>query len=212
MLPHVILHSSTSIDGRSDWFTPDSGLHYDLLARWNADAHLMDSETLVSASQHLPAADPAPLLVIPDGRGKMRIWGILQQRPIWRGGVALCASSTPQSYADYLRGQGVTQIIAGDDLLDMRTALAELRSQHGIQTVVTNCGGTLNGALLRAGLVNEVSLLLHPCLVGGTTPQSCFRAPDLAAAEGVIRLNLIAVEPVKDGMIWLRYAVTHSPA
>jgi hypothetical protein len=43
--------------------------------------------------------------------------------------------------------------------------------------------------------------------VGGTTPQSFFRAPDLAKQVGVIELDLIAVEQVRTGIIWLRYAV-----
>jgi len=41
--------------------------------------------------------------------------------------------------------------------------------------------GRLNGVLFRAGLVDEVSVLVNPCLVGGTSPRSIFRArSDLA--------------------------------
>jgi 2,5-diamino-6-(ribosylamino)-4(3H)-pyrimidinone 5'-phosphate reductase len=63
------------------------------------------------------------------------------------------------------------------------------------------------GVLLRAGLVDEVSVLVDPCLVGGTTPRSIFIAPDLTSAEGVIPLRLIHAENVKGDTVWLRYEV-----
>jgi 2,5-diamino-6-(ribosylamino)-4(3H)-pyrimidinone 5'-phosphate reductase len=73
--------------------------------------------------------------------------------------------------------------------------------------VRVDSGGTLNGILLRSDLVDEVSVLIHPGLVGGTTPRSIFRAPDLISSEGVIQLRLIHVEQLKGDVIWLRYEV-----
>ena len=69
-------------------------------------------------------------------------------------------------------------------------------------------GGILNGVLLRAGLVDEVSILVHPALVGGTSQRSMFRAPDLASPDGVIPLTLVSAEAIGDGLVWLRYKVT----
>lgn len=46
MLPRVILYDGVSLDGRTDWFTGDVGLYYELAARWNADAILAGSETI----------------------------------------------------------------------------------------------------------------------------------------------------------------------
>ena len=39
------------------------------------------------------------------------------------------------------------------------------------RNVRVDSGGALNGALLRAGLVDEVSLLVHPRIVGGDGPR-----------------------------------------
>ena len=73
--------------------------------------------------------------------------------------------------------------------------------------VRVDSGGILNGALLRAGLVDEVSVLIDPTLVGGLTPRSMFRAEDLDSAEGVVQLELMEVERVGTDSVWLRYAV-----
>jgi len=94
-----------------------------------------------------------------------------------------------------------------DERVDLRAALEELNVRYGVESVLLDSGGTLNGVLLRAGLVDEVSLLVAPCLVGGTTSRSFFRAPDLSSAEGVIPLKLAHVEQMGDGVVWLRYDV-----
>jgi 2,5-diamino-6-(ribosylamino)-4(3H)-pyrimidinone 5'-phosphate reductase len=73
--------------------------------------------------------------------------------------------------------------------------------------VRVDSGGTLNGVLLRAGLVDEVSLLVNASLVGGTTPRSIFQAPDLISSQGVIPLKLTHVEQMEGDVVWLRYDV-----
>ena len=62
-------------------------------------------------------------------------------------------------------------------------------------------------ALRRAGLVDEVSVLILPTLVGGTSPRSIFVAEDLVSMEGAVDVELIASERPREDIIWLRYAV-----
>ena len=95
----------------------------------------------------------------------------------------------------------------GEDHVDLRAALEELSARHGVKTVRMDSGGTLNGLMLRAGLVDEVSVLVNPCLVGGLSPRSLLRAPDLTSAEGVIALRLMHVEKLRGDVVWLRYEV-----
>jgi len=60
---------------------------------------------------------------------------------------------------------------------------------------------------LRAGLVDEASILVSPCLVGGETERSIFRAPGLESEDGVIPVRLTHVEQLDGGYVWLRYAI-----
>ena len=220
MLPRVVIHNAVSVDGRIDWFTPDVGQFYELASRWREDATLAGSNTILSAGEEATEededalepptrtpGDPRPLLVVPDSRGRIRNWLHLRKQPYWRDVVALCSLSTPSAYLEYLQQRHIDHIVAGDDHVDLRAALEQLHARYGVKLVRVDSGGTLNGVLLRAGLVDEVSLLVSPSLVGGTTPRSFFRAPDLVSAEGVIQLRLTHVEALEGDVVWLRYEV-----
>ena len=229
MLPRVILHNGASLDGRMDWSAGDSadmGQYYELAARFNADAMLTGSNTMLAAyasepkapcGQDIPQEDDeaigsrelyplhVPLLVVVDSRGQVRSWSRIKKEPYWRSAMASCSHSTPQEYLDDLHKRRVEYIVTGEDRVDLRMALEELNARYGVKTVRVDSGGILNGALLRAGLVDEVSVLVDPCLVGGTTPRSIFVAPDLISPEGVIPLKLTHVETVRGDVVWLRY-------
>ncbi len=227
MIPRVVIHMLVSLDGRIDWLVaPDMvgslyGLYYELASRWKEDATLAGADTILASLNNVPKedekafeprkidpSDQRPILVIPDSRGRVRSWHYLRALPYWRDGVALCSRSTPQEYLDYLQKRHIDYIIAGDDHVDLQKALEEMESRYGVKTVRVDSGGVLNGVLLRAGLVDEVSVLIHPSLVGGSTPRSFFRAPDLTSHEGVINLRLMSIERLKDDITWLRYEVT----
>ena len=53
---------------------------------------------------------------------------------------------------------------------DLGEALAVLRAEHGVEAIVCEGGAHLNAALLPAGLVDELHLVVSPLLVGGPDP------------------------------------------
>jgi 2,5-diamino-6-(ribosylamino)-4(3H)-pyrimidinone 5'-phosphate reductase len=226
MLPHVVIHNAVSADGRLDWFTPDAGKFYELVAYWKEDATLAGTDTLLKAYpeervtpedkeafEHIKPKpdDTRPLLVVPDSRGRIRhILHMLRHEPYWRDILILVAEHTPKSYLDFLQKRNVRFFSAGDENIDYRAALEELNSRDAVKVIRVDSGGTLNGVLLRSGLVNEVSILIHPYLVGGTSPKSIYQASDLIAANGVTRLKLISLEQPSDDYIWIRYEVLNA--
>lgn len=218
MLPRVILHNAVSADGRVDHFAADVELFYRLVARWKENATLCGSDTLLRAAEAIPPErpedlrppkveqnDPRPLLVVPDTRGRIRTWHHWRKQPYWRDVLVLCAERTPRDYLKYLEERHLRHLIAGRERVDYRKALEELAGQFGVTTVRVDSGGTLNGVLLRAGLVSEISLLIHPAFVGGTSSRSMYRAPDLASAAGVVGAKLAHVERLANDVVWLVY-------
>jgi len=83
-----------------------------------------------------------------------------------------------------------------------------------VDALTIQSGGTLNAALLREGLIDYLSIVVAPLVVGGAT------TPTLADGEAnhtiedlrrLVALKLIEVTPLKDSYIHLRYAVLRHP-
>jgi 2,5-diamino-6-(ribosylamino)-4(3H)-pyrimidinone 5'-phosphate reductase len=71
-------------------------------------------------------------------------------------------------------------------------------------------GGRINGGMLRAGLVDEVSVLVAPVVDGRMRTPALF--DDDADDAAPQRLTLQAVEQRADGVLWLRYRVESAAA
>jgi 2,5-diamino-6-(ribosylamino)-4(3H)-pyrimidinone 5'-phosphate reductase len=205
-----------------DWFSPDVGLYYEIATQFKEDATLVGSGTILNPYEeveipkenesvfdapNLDPEDPRPILVVPDSKGRIRTWHYLKGLPYWSNWVSLCSKKTPKDYIEYLKKRHINYILAGEDHVDMRAALEELNSKFNVNRVRMDSGGTLNGVLIRSGLVNEISIIVDPSLVGGISQKSIFHAPDLSSADGVIKLKLIHFEKFKNDNIWLRYEV-----
>ncbi len=220
VIPRVIMHIGASLDGRIDWGMCPNNPYYDVIRSFGADVDLTGTGTMLAA----PVPDDPqaafgalyeewgklpgrPRLAVVDSRGLIRNWEMLRKQPWWSGHVALCSEATPREHLSYLEEIGIDTIIAGAEKVDLRQALEELNARYGARVVRLDCGGTLNGVLLRLGLVSEVSVIVNPCLVGGTTSRTMFAAPDLTSEEGVVRLKLSKLERLNEEFVWLRYDI-----
>jgi len=210
--PKVVLHNAVSADGRIEGFDIDVGRFYALTSTWAEDVTLAGADTILQSGT--PADEPAvpppsvepvvrkALLAVVDSRGRVRCWDALRTCGYWRDAIALVSSATPEEYLAYLDGRGVEWLRFGDERVDLAAALETLTERFGARVVRADSGGGLNSALLRAGLADEVSLLVHPALAGEGL-RSVFRsAPDAA-----VRLRLTHEERIGDGLVWLRYDV-----
>jgi len=223
MVPRVILHIATSLDGRITNFPADLEVYYTRAARWNPDAILFGSETVLAAVRQNPSMevpqehvemftppknadpDPRPLLVIADSRGRVRCWDAIRKWPYMRDLLALCSSSTPEEYLSYLADRNISTIVSGNERIDMRSALEALNARFGVKVVRVDSGGTLNSVFLKAGLVNEVSVLIHPFLAGGKPSPTLFDPVRAGFPDLQIPLTLLHSEVLEHGIIWVRY-------
>ncbi|MFA5003474.1 MAG: RibD family protein [Methanolinea sp.] len=227
MLPRVILHIATSLDGRITNFPADLETYYALAAQWNPDAILFGSETVLTAVRDNPSLDvppeheemfrppeggkdPRPLLVIADSRGRIRCWDAIRKWPYMRDLLAFCSGSTPEEYLSYLEERKIGAIVAGDDRIDMREALGMLNRKHGVETVRIDSGGTLNSVLLQAGVVDEVSVLIHPFLAGGRAEPTMFDPEKAGFSDLQVPLSHTGNEVIGNGLLWARYTVDKS--
>ncbi|MEV4170891.1 dihydrofolate reductase family protein [Nonomuraea sp. NPDC049709] len=200
--PYVVAHVAVSLDGATTGFQPDVASFYQLARTWEEDLTLAGADTILAQEPALataerpgPAAD-GPLLAVVDGRGRVSAWDALREAGHWSGVVALHCRDTPPRPP----GRQVRELVTGAERVDLGGALRTLGREDGIGVVRVDSGGELIGALMADGLVDEVSLLVHPFLAGeGATRRWWGEHP--AAAP----LTMVAAQSLPDGLVWLRY-------
>ena len=80
-------------------------------------------------------------------------------------------------YLAYLRRLGISYVLGGADTLNFALVLDKLARLFLIKTILLE-GGHLNGSLLKAGLIDELSLLHYPIVDGAASSAAAFEQGD----------------------------------
>ncbi len=99
-----------------------------------------------------------------------------------------------------LRGLADEVKICGDEQLDFSFALQWLRQQWGVKRLLCEGGGEINGALVTAGLVDEIHVTLCPVILGGRTAPTLADGAGFAALADAAALELQSRRRVGDEM------------
>ena len=226
--PHLTIYNEISLDGKITGFDGDGVRYYRRGFRWRSDAILMGSVTAEAfgpdespeeQEHELPALppealppgfaelvyQPRPLLVVPDSRGRLRNWRHARSQPWYGRIVVLVTETTPDDYLRHLERRGIAHLRAGPDRVDLRLALTRLGDTHGVDSIRTDSGGALNGALLSHGLVDRLAVIIDPQIGRDPDAQTLIRLP--RATEQAYALRLVESEVLADGALWLVYDV-----
>lgn len=213
------------------WPTFAGSTYGDVQQRHRPDVLLEGSGSLVAEEQE-PQPLPAPTeptevlqtdflpadvvaratrgwLAVVDSRGRIRWQYKEYPGGQWEGWhvLVLVSTATPLAYLSYLRREQIPYLVVGQHQVDLPLAMTALKQRLGTRTVVSTAGGRLNGALLRAGLVDEIEVEVVPVAVGGTATPALFTTTDLAPDDSPTRLRFIEATPRSGGRVLLRYAV-----
>lgn len=119
--------------------------------------------------------------------------------------VAILSERVSDAYLAFLRERGVSYLLAGARDVDLAWALEKIGERFGVETLMLEGGGRINGAMLRAGLIDEVSVLVAPVVDGRPEMPTLF---DVEGGDAAPReLVLEAVERREGDILWLRYRV-----
>lgn len=232
MRPHVICHMVASVDGRilpNRWRPRGVDLHgayerlHEALAgdAWlvgritgqefaKAEAYPEHGAQTFPREPWLARRDADAYAVVLDARGKIA-WGRgdIGGDPI----VVILTKGVSDAHLAGLRSDGVSYIFAGEADLDLSHALEALGREFGIKRLLLEGGGVANGAFLRSGLVDELSLVIAPVVDGAAGAPSVFDSGDDAVAPHppVQAMRLAHTETLEGGGVWLRYSLTNDP-
>lgn len=177
------------------------------------DPHELYSDFLPEAMVH--SATRQAWFTVVDSRGRIR-WTYTgepgKEAPGSEGQhlLVFVTGRTPAEYLAYLQRENVPYLIAGEDRVDLARALDKLARCLGVKCVLSTSPGKLAGALVRAGLVDEVDIDFFPAIIGGTDTPTLFQSPALKADEWPTRLKLLSVQVQAEGRVWLRYEVVRA--
>ena len=230
--PKVICHMIVSLDGRihpsrwtespdgarSDWSTLYESVHEEL----QGDAWLVGRVTMAEMSKgtpHPPAGptsverpchfarrDAASYAIALDRRATLPF-----KTPDIGGDpvVVLLGHDAPDDHLAELAADGVSYIVADDQAMDVGRLLEVVGRELGVRRLLLEGGGHINGSLMAAGLVDEVSLLVAPAIDGGDGVTGVFDA-GAAGLAGKAKLRLSSAETLDYGVVRLRYTVDPS--
>jgi riboflavin biosynthesis pyrimidine reductase len=225
MKPYVICHMVASVDGRilSSRWRPEgvgTGLFERLHERLGGDAWLVGRVTgqeYAKAEAYPNYTDQTHLREPWFARRNADAWGVVLDahgkiawaRPEIGGDpiVAVLTEQVSDAHLAGLRKDGVSYVFAGGQDLDLALALAVLHRELGIKRLLLEGGGGANGSFLRAGLIDEISLVICPAVDGAKGAPSVFESSDKDAGTPapVRSMTLESIEVLEGGAVWLRY-------
>ena len=197
--PRVLINMVASLDGRASVGGKAGSIGGEIdrrlmrLLRSKVDGVMVGAGTLRSERMSLG---------VPETLAERRLSRGLDEQPLalvltWSGNVALDTNLIETSNQDTLVLNGA---------VNLALALERLKEHHGIELLLVEGGPSLNHALIRSGLADELFLTLAPKLVGGARSLTILQGPELALEN--------PPEPVSvhlsEGHLFLRYAL-HPP-
>jgi 2,5-diamino-6-(ribosylamino)-4(3H)-pyrimidinone 5'-phosphate reductase len=147
--------------------------------------------------------------ILVDGRGRCRNGYKATENPGCHI-LHLVSHAAPPEHLAYLQREQIPYLITGQHHADLPEALHKLYAKVGIKSARLWGGGTLNGAMLRSDLIDEIHLIVWPLLLGGRATPTLADCPDLTPTDHPAKLQLLAAHPQPDGHLWLHYKVDRS--
>src|ERR1700736_1668323 len=228
MKPYVICHMCTTIDGRilsSRWAGVPAEISSGKLfettaASFGIGAWLVGTTTMkefadgnfklqaakktIARVDHVADPKAKGFAIGADAKGVLRY----KRNDVDGDHVVLLVSElVSNDYLAHLRSAGVSYLFCGRDHVDVRIALHKIAKVLGIRKLLLEGGGTFNGAVLKAGLIDEISQVIVPVIDGGKGVAGICDIPGETPRKAAATLRVTQHKKLPGGVNWFRYRV-----
>jgi riboflavin biosynthesis pyrimidine reductase len=221
--PYVICHMLPSVDGRivlRGWKVPNSTREYERTARtFRADAWIIGRISMepyagnarvparrtrgrIPREDFVAAHDASSYAIAIDPSGKLR-WNAnnIDGEHV----ITILTTTVSDHYLAFLHSKRISYLFGGKSRIDLGKVLRKLRARFGIETLLLEGGGKINGSFLAANLIDELSILVAPVADGSVGTPTLFDVDD--GRTPARSLKLLSMQKRAGDIVWLRYKV-----
>jgi len=210
----VIVHNSISLDGSLTGFDANMALHYRIVGSYQPELYLVGSNTIKTGIKMFGGVPPEEeqdfkkphkaaelsFWVVPDTKGSLK--GMLhycRRYEFCRDVVVLISETTPKDYISYLEKRNYDYYLVGKEQVDLSKALEVLSKKYAVTRIVADTGRILSNLLIEQKLVSQISLLIHPTVVGNKTYAM------FSNISKSLNFKLLKKRVFSKGYVWLVY-------
>jgi 2,5-diamino-6-(ribosylamino)-4(3H)-pyrimidinone 5'-phosphate reductase len=113
--------------------------------------------------------------------------------------IIVVSKAAPASRVDALKEKAAI-IVAGEKEVDLKAMSSELKKQ-GINRLMVEGGATLNWAMVRNGLVDEISTFVGNIIIGGKDAPTFMDGDGILERAEAIELELMRFEKMDEGIV-----------
>ncbi|MDM8564580.1 bifunctional diaminohydroxyphosphoribosylaminopyrimidine deaminase/5-amino-6-(5-phosphoribosylamino)uracil reductase RibD [Candidatus Halobeggiatoa sp. HSG11] len=225
--PYIRCKLGMSLDGRtamasteSQWITSKDARREVQCLRARSSAIMTGAGTVLADNPRLTVRDEEltcqmqpeievkqPLRVVIDTHLSMQPDATMLSLP---GQTVIFTASKSESVKSILKKTGVRIIqLAERGVVDLPAACQLLAEQYEVNELQVEAGATLSGAMLRAGLIDELIIYMAPMLMGNKA-RGLFNLPEIERLNQHVSINITDIRAIGRDWRITAYPVNNS--
>ncbi|BAI61120.1 2,5-diamino-6-hydroxy-4-(5-phosphoribosylamino) pyrimidine reductase [Methanocella paludicola SANAE] len=139
-----------------------------------------------------------PARIVVDSKARIPLTADVFKKGVGKR-IVVVSKSAPSDKVEALKAKADV-IVAGGEEVDLPVMSGELK-KRGIDRLMVEGGATLNWAMTRAGLVDEISVFVGNLIIGGKTAPTFMDGEGISERSEAIELDLEKCERMDEGVV-----------
>jgi 2,5-diamino-6-(ribosylamino)-4(3H)-pyrimidinone 5'-phosphate reductase len=142
--------------------------------------------------------DENPARIVVDSKARIPITADVFKKGVGKR-IVVVSKAAPADKVEALK-EKADVLVAGVEEVDLPEMARELK-KRGINRLMVEGGATLNWAMTRAGLVDEISVFVGNLIIGGKTAPTFMDGEGISERSEAIELDLVKCERMDEGVV-----------